>query len=95
MPVNSHSGTGLPDHGKYPFAQVLWVIETPYFAHRPLWFMIMGGVFERFPRPEVRDDRVGRGLGAGDDPPTRRAAHGDVDGPHRRGRLRPGVGAAP
>lgn len=49
MPVNSHSGTGLPDHGKYPFAQVLWVIETPYFAHRPLWFMIMGGIFERFP----------------------------------------------
>ena len=50
MPVNSHSGTGFPDHGKYPFAQVLWVIETPYFAHRPLWFMIMGGIFERFPR---------------------------------------------
>jgi predicted TIM-barrel fold metal-dependent hydrolase len=49
MPVNSHSGTGLPDYGKYPFSQVLWVIETPYFAHRPLWFMIMGGVFERFP----------------------------------------------
>jgi predicted TIM-barrel fold metal-dependent hydrolase len=49
MPVNSHSGTGLPDYGKYPAAQVLWVIETPYFAHRPLWFMIMGGIFERFP----------------------------------------------
>ena len=49
MPVNSHSGTGLPDHGDYPFTQVLWVIETPYFAHRPLFFMIMGGVFERFP----------------------------------------------
>ncbi len=50
MPVNSHSGTGLPDYGDYPCAQVLWVIETPYFAHRPLWFMIMSGVFERFPR---------------------------------------------
>lgn len=50
MPVNSHSGTGLPDYGKYPFSQVLWVIETPHFAHRPLWFMIMGGVFERFSR---------------------------------------------
>ncbi len=49
MPVNSHSGTGLPDYGKYPFSQVLWVVETPFFAHRPLWFMIMGGVFERFP----------------------------------------------
>jgi predicted TIM-barrel fold metal-dependent hydrolase len=50
MVVNSHSGTGLPDYGKYPAAQVIWVIETPFFAHRPLWFMIMGGVFERFPR---------------------------------------------
>ena len=50
MPVNSHSGTGLPEYGKHPFSQVLWVIETPFFAHRPLWFMIMGGVFERFPR---------------------------------------------
>jgi len=50
MPVNSHSGTGLPNYGKYPAAQVIWVIETPFFAHRPLWFMIMGGVFERFPR---------------------------------------------
>jgi predicted TIM-barrel fold metal-dependent hydrolase len=50
MPVNSHSGTGLPDYGKYPASQVIWVIETPFFAHRPLWFMIMGGVFERFPR---------------------------------------------
>jgi len=50
MPVNSHAGTGLPDYGDYPVATVLWVIETPHFGHRPLWFMIMSGVFERFPR---------------------------------------------
>ncbi len=50
MPINSHAGTGLPDYGKYPFTQALWVVETPFFAHRPLWFMIMSGVFERFPR---------------------------------------------
>ncbi len=50
MPVNSHSGTGLPDYGPYPAATVLWVIETPFFAHRPLWFMIMGGVLERHPK---------------------------------------------
>ena len=49
MPVNCHSGTGLPEYGDYAFTQVLWVIETPFFAHRPLWFMIMGGVFERHP----------------------------------------------
>ncbi len=50
MPVNSHSGTGLPKYGDYPAATVLWVIETPFFAHRPLWFMIMGGVLERHPK---------------------------------------------
>jgi predicted TIM-barrel fold metal-dependent hydrolase len=49
IPVNSHSGTGLPDYGKYPAAQAIWVMETPFFAHRPLWFMLMSGVFERFP----------------------------------------------
>ncbi len=36
-----------------------------------------------FPGPQVRDDGIGRGLGAGDDPSTRRPAHGDVDGAHR------------
>jgi predicted TIM-barrel fold metal-dependent hydrolase len=49
VPVNSHSGTGLPDYGKYPAAQAIWVMETPFFAHRPLWHMVLGGVFERHP----------------------------------------------
>ncbi len=49
VPVNSHSGTGLPEYGEHSFAMTLWVLETPFFAHRPLGFLIMGGVFERFP----------------------------------------------
>lgn len=47
--VNSHAGTGLPDYGDYPFATQIWVTETPFFGHRPLWFFILGGIFDRFP----------------------------------------------
>jgi len=61
LPVNSHSGTGLPDYGKYPVSQVLWVIETPFFGHRVLWFMIMSGVFERFPRLKFVMTETGAG----------------------------------
>lgn len=47
--VNSHSGSGQPDYGDFPASSLIWAIETEWFAHRPLWHMIMSGVFERFP----------------------------------------------
>jgi len=47
--VNCHSGSGQPDYGNHPTSQLIWAIETEYFAHRPLWHLIMSGVFERFP----------------------------------------------
>jgi len=47
--VNSHSGSGQPSYGDYPTATLMWAIETDWFAHRPLWQMIMSGVFQRFP----------------------------------------------
>jgi predicted TIM-barrel fold metal-dependent hydrolase len=47
--VNSHSGSGHPDYGDHPASTLVWAIETPWMAHRPLWHMILGGVFERFP----------------------------------------------
>ena len=48
--VNSHSGSGHPDYGDHPSSTLIWAIETPWMAHRPLWHMILSGVFERFPR---------------------------------------------
>jgi len=48
--VNSHSGSGHPDYGSYPSSSMIWAIETEWMAHRPLWHLIMSGVFERFPR---------------------------------------------
>jgi predicted TIM-barrel fold metal-dependent hydrolase len=48
--INHHTtGTGLPDYGKYPSSTIQWMIETSWYAHRPLWQLMMSGVFERFP----------------------------------------------
>ncbi|HEY8527917.1 MAG TPA: amidohydrolase family protein [Acidimicrobiales bacterium] len=49
LPVNVHGGTGLPDYGRYPVAQLLYINEVPFYAQRPLVQLILSGVFERFP----------------------------------------------
>ena len=54
MPVHLHSGSGTPDYGDYGMVSMLmYATETTYFARRPLWFLIWGGVFDRFPRMKV------------------------------------------
>ena len=50
LPVNSHSGSGNPDYGRYDFATFLFVAETVFFSQRPLVHLLISGVFERFPR---------------------------------------------
>ncbi len=48
--VNHHTGgSGMPDYGKNPSSTIQWMIETPWFAHRPFWQLVMSGVFDRFP----------------------------------------------
>jgi predicted TIM-barrel fold metal-dependent hydrolase len=48
--LNHHTtGTGLPDYGKYPSSTLQWMIETSWYAHRPLWQILMSGTFDRFP----------------------------------------------
>ncbi len=51
--VNLHSGSGHPQYGSYPASDIMWAIETSWFAHRPLWQIILSGVFERFPNLTV------------------------------------------
>jgi predicted TIM-barrel fold metal-dependent hydrolase len=51
--VNLHSGSGQPDYGAAPSAAIMWAAETSWFAHRPMWQLIMSGVFERFPKLTV------------------------------------------
>lgn len=50
VPVHVHGGTGVPDYGKYPFAMLLYINEAGFYSQRPLVHLILGGVFERFPR---------------------------------------------
>jgi predicted TIM-barrel fold metal-dependent hydrolase len=52
LPVTFHSG-GTPWQGYGPHA--MWVTKTEFmwWARRPLWELIFGGVFERFPALEA------------------------------------------
>src|SRR3954447_11583986 len=36
MPINVHGGTGAPDYGKYPVAQLLYINEVGFYSQRPL-----------------------------------------------------------
>jgi predicted TIM-barrel fold metal-dependent hydrolase len=48
--VNVHGGTGNPDYGGYPIDMLVYINEVPFYSQRPLVYLILGGVFERFPR---------------------------------------------
>ncbi|MHB8465652.1 MAG: amidohydrolase family protein, partial [Acidimicrobiales bacterium] len=50
LPMHIHGGSGTPDYGDYgAISMLVYATETVYFAHRPLWFLIWGGVLERHP----------------------------------------------
>lgn len=48
MPLNMHGGARRY-YGDGPDAICLTLAETDWFSHRGLWFLIFGGVFERYP----------------------------------------------
>jgi predicted TIM-barrel fold metal-dependent hydrolase len=50
---NVHTGTGLPDFGEQEAARAILLIEIAWFAHRPVWHLIFGGVVERHPALRV------------------------------------------
>ncbi len=50
MPVTHHAGgSGIPQLDDTPFRNLLFMMETGFYANRAFWHMIWGGVFERFP----------------------------------------------
>jgi predicted TIM-barrel fold metal-dependent hydrolase len=49
MPVHTHTGSGCPYYGDQPEGPILYALECTTWPHRPLTFLIAGGVFERFP----------------------------------------------
>jgi predicted TIM-barrel fold metal-dependent hydrolase len=48
--IAAHGGSASPDYGMYPASLSMWLMETSWFSHRPLWSLILSGVFDRFPR---------------------------------------------
>jgi predicted TIM-barrel fold metal-dependent hydrolase len=48
MPVHVHSGAS--DRESYGAHVGIYVAEVRWWSTRPLWFLLWGGVFERFPR---------------------------------------------
>ena len=54
VPVNLHGGSGTPLHGDpFGIGGLVQLAETTYFSQRPLMHLLLGGVFERFPRLKV------------------------------------------
>lgn len=49
VPVNSHGGTGSPAYERVPSSALLMISETGFFSRRPFLFLLLSGVFERFP----------------------------------------------
>ena len=49
LPVHTHVGSATPDYGDHPGSGALFAYESLWLSHRPLWFLILGGVFERHP----------------------------------------------
>lgn len=49
VPVNCHGGTGAPKYAPLPSSALIMVAETMHYSRRPFIFMLLAGVFERFP----------------------------------------------
>ena len=47
--VNSHGGTGVPNFGRVPAAQLLYIGEFAFYGQRPFLHLLLSGVFERHP----------------------------------------------
>lgn len=47
--LNVHGGSGSPDQGMFPASLTMFVLEASFYAHRPLWALVLSGVFDRFP----------------------------------------------
>jgi len=48
--MNQHSGQGSPSYPEAQGSNALWATEMPFYVQRGFTYLIMGGVFERFPK---------------------------------------------
>ena len=47
--LNVHGGSGSPFDGFFPATLPIFALEAAFYAHRPLWSLILSGVFDRHP----------------------------------------------
>ena len=59
--LNMHGGSGSPDIGMFPASPTMFVLEASFYAHRPLWSLVLSGVFDRFPRLKLVFAEAGSG----------------------------------
>jgi predicted TIM-barrel fold metal-dependent hydrolase len=65
IPVNSHGGIGSPAYPPFASSHILHFQELLFYTHRTLNWMLLSGVFERFPRLKYVITEQGSGwLGA-------------------------------
>ena len=50
VPVNCHGGVGGPSYLPHPSSALIQIAELGHYSRRPLIFMLLSGVFERFPK---------------------------------------------
>jgi predicted TIM-barrel fold metal-dependent hydrolase len=50
VPVNCHGGVGGPEYLRHPSSALIQIAELGHYSRRPLFFLMLSGVFERFPR---------------------------------------------
>ncbi len=49
LPVNHHSGSAVPPMGDQDIDNVVFLLEVTWWAHRALWHLYFGGIFEHHP----------------------------------------------
>lgn len=49
IPVNCHSGTGSPAYARLPSSPLIMLHEVEFYGKRPLFHLMLSGVFDRFP----------------------------------------------
>jgi predicted TIM-barrel fold metal-dependent hydrolase len=50
VPINCHGGVGGPSYLPHPSSALIQITELGGYSRRPLVFMLLSGVFERFPK---------------------------------------------
>ncbi len=60
LPIHCHSGPApQQDYGEVRGWMSVYGYETIFFTARPMWFMLLTGVFERFPRAKMAVTEAG------------------------------------